>query len=209
MVTDPPYGVNLGDHHGAAECRAGLLVKRGGYVDTVENFDEVVVPAVTSALQIARRGVVFGVPPNIWKLPHPDALGGVYVPGAVGRNKWGWSNLIHCALYGTAANLNAGASPTAFVSTETAQDFGHPTTKPTGWMLRFVKLASSPGETILDPFLGSGTTGVACVKLGRKFIGIEIEPKYFDIACRRIGEALKQPDMFIERPKPAVQEALL
>ena len=46
------------------------------------------------------------------------------------------------------------------------------------------------------------------VKLGRKFIGIEIEPKYFDIACRRISEALKQPDMFIERPKPAKQEAL-
>ena len=45
------------------------------------------------------------------------------------------------------------------------------------------------GDTILDPFMGSGTTGVACVKLGRKFIGIEIEPKYFDIACRRIDEA--------------------
>jgi site-specific DNA-methyltransferase (adenine-specific) len=57
----------------------------------------------------------------------------------------------------------------------------------------------------LDPFMGSGTTGVAAVKLGRKFIGIEIEPKYFDIACRRISEALKQPDMFIEKPKPATQ----
>ena len=66
----------------------------------------------------------------------------------------------------------------------------------------------SGAETILDPFMGSGTTGVAAVKLGRKFIGIEIEPKYFDIACRRISEALKQPDMFIEKPKPAVQEAL-
>ena len=63
-----------------------------------------------------------------------------------------------------------------------------------------------PGETILDPFMGSGTTGVAAVKLGRKFIGIEIEPKYFDIACKRISDALKQPDMFIERPKPVKQE---
>jgi DNA modification methylase len=53
--------------------------------------------------------------------------------------------------------------------------------------------------------MGSGTTGVAAVKLGRKFIGIEIEPKYFDIACRRIGEALAQPDFFIEPPKPAEQ----
>lgn len=84
---------------------------------------------------------------------------------------------------------------------------GHPTEKPVDlmkWCLAFLPLA----ETILDPFMGSGTTGVAAVKLGRKFIGIEIEPKYFDIACRRISEALKQPDMFIERPAPPKQEAM-
>jgi site-specific DNA-methyltransferase (adenine-specific) len=57
--------------------------------------------------------------------------------------------------------------------------------------------------------MGSGTTGVAAVKLGRKFIGIEIEPKYFDIACKRIAEATKQQDLFIEKPKPAVQLGLL
>lgn len=82
----------------------------------------------------------------------------------------------------------------------------HPTQKPIevmSWCLRFVPQA----KTILDPFMGSGTTGVAAIKIGRKFIGIEIEPKYFDIACRRISEALKQPDMFIERPAPAKQEA--
>ena len=54
--------------------------------------------------------------------------------------------------------------------------------------------------------MGSGTTGVAAVKMGRKFIGIEIEPKYFDVACRRISDALKQPDMFVAPPKPAKQE---
>lgn len=59
--------------------------------------------------------------------------------------------------------------------------------------------------TVLDPFMGSGTTGVACAKMGRKFIGIEIEPKYFDIACKRIEEAYKQPDMFVELPKKAEQ----
>jgi DNA modification methylase len=57
--------------------------------------------------------------------------------------------------------------------------------------------------------MGSGTTGVACAKLGRKFIGIEIEPKYFDIACRRIEAAYKQPDLFISRPDPPKQEAML
>jgi DNA modification methylase len=56
--------------------------------------------------------------------------------------------------------------------------------------------------------MGSGTTGVACVKLGRKFIGIEIDPGYFDIACKRIAEAYRQPDLFIERPTAPKQEAL-
>ena len=62
--------------------------------------------------------------------------------------------------------------------------------------------------TILDPFMGSGTTGVACVKLGRKFIGIEIDPGYFNIACKRIKEAERQPDLFIERPAPPEQISL-
>ena len=85
----------------------------------------------------------------------------------------------------------------------------HPTQKPLDVMKWCIERLPSGCSTILDPFMGSGTTGVACVKLGRKFIGIEIEPKYFDIACKRISEALKQPDFFVEKPKPAKQEALL
>ena len=65
-----------------------------------------------------------------------------------------------------------------------------------------VSNASRQGHTVIDPFMGSGTTGVACVKLGRKFIGIEIEPKYFDIACRRIEAAYAQPDLFVSAPSP-------
>jgi site-specific DNA-methyltransferase (adenine-specific) len=80
----------------------------------------------------------------------------------------------------------------------------HPTQKPIELMVWCIQ--RTRGATILDPYMGSGTTGVAAVKLGRKFIGIEIEPKYFDIACRRISEALKQPDMFIEQPKPVERE---
>jgi len=83
----------------------------------------------------------------------------------------------------------------------------HPTQKPIEVMRWCIEQVEA--QTIIDPFMGSGTTGVAAVKLGRKFIGIEIEPKYFDIACRRIGEALKQPDMFIEKPRLLRQEALL
>jgi DNA modification methylase len=84
----------------------------------------------------------------------------------------------------------------------------HPYQKPESlmkWCIGFV-----PGaRTIIDPFAGSGTTGVAAVKMGRRFVGIEILPRYFDIACRRISEALKQPDMFIELPAPAIQEAMI
>lgn len=82
----------------------------------------------------------------------------------------------------------------------------HPTQKPVGvmeWSISHTKGA----KTILDPFMGSGTTGVACVKLGRKFIGIEMESRYFDIACKRIEDAYKQPDMFVAPPAPKpVQE---
>jgi site-specific DNA-methyltransferase (adenine-specific) len=83
---------------------------------------------------------------------------------------------------------------------------GHPTEKHVGLMREFVKRTSG---VVFDPFMGSGTTGVACVKLGRKFIGIEIEPRYFDIACRRIEEAYRQPDMFVPRPAEQPQQLSL
>jgi hypothetical protein len=77
----------------------------------------------------------------------------------------------------------------------------HPTEKPIKLMAEILRDFTNAYETILDPFMGSGTTGVACVKLGRKFIGIELDEKYFEIACRRIEEAYKQPDLFISAPK--------
>ncbi len=64
---------------------------------------------------------------------------------------------------------------------------GHPTTKPTPLMLRLV--AKMPGRSVLDPFAGSGTTGIAALRLGRDFIGIERDPEFFDIACRRLRAA--------------------
>lgn len=83
----------------------------------------------------------------------------------------------------------------------------HPTQKPVELMEWCIGFVSAP--TVLDPFMGSGTTGVAAVKMGRQFIGIEIEPKYFDIACKRIEQATKQQDFFIEKPKPAKQLPLI
>lgn len=84
----------------------------------------------------------------------------------------------------------------------------HPTQKPVE-VMRWSILQLEDAKTILDPFMGSGSTGVAAAKMGRHFIGIEREPKYFDIACKRIQAALDAPDLFIESPKPIKQEALL
>ncbi len=86
--------------------------------------------------------------------------------------------------------------------------FCHPSQKPIEVMQWCIRKVPSDAQTILDPFMGSGTTGVACAKLGRKFIGIELEPKYFDIACKRIEGAYKQPDLFVEPPAKAVQVGL-
>ena len=77
----------------------------------------------------------------------------------------------------------------------------HPNEKPLELVTHFLELHSSPGHTILDPFMGSGTTIVAAHNLGRKGIGIEIEPKYFDIACKRVEQAVAQQSLFAEKPK--------
>jgi site-specific DNA-methyltransferase (adenine-specific) len=85
----------------------------------------------------------------------------------------------------------------------------HPTQKPLSLIRELVELFTNEGQSILNPFMGSGTTGVAAVKLGRKFIGVEIEERYFSIACRRIDEALKQKDLFIHEQAPLAQPSQL
>lgn len=84
----------------------------------------------------------------------------------------------------------------------------HPAVYPVDLPRLLIDSYTAQGELVVDPFVGSGTTGVAAVKLGRRFFGIEIEPSYFDLACRRIEAALAAPDLFIEAPAmPAKQEA--
>ena len=80
-------------------------------------------------------------------------------------------------------------------------DVVHPTQKPVALMEYLVRTYTNPGDLVLDNCMGSGTTGVAAVQMGRDFIGVEREERYFDIACRRIEEAQKQSDLFIpQRP---------
>jgi DNA modification methylase len=100
-----------------------------------------------------------------------------------------------------AAKAN-GAIATDVLTFPVPTSKNHPTEKPVPLMETVINI--SPAQTILDPFMGSGTTGVAAARLGRSFIGIEREPKYFDIACRRIDEAQRQVSLF--EPPPAVKQ---
>ena len=192
VVTDPPYGVNLGKHKAANEKRPGFLAKReySIYDDTPENYELSIVPRITAAIQIADRSLVFSAGTQMWSLPRPSAVSSVFLPAGCGRNRWGFQCHAHFLLYGKCPDLHKGAKPTGWSSTERADKSEHPCPKPLGWMERCVNLASRPNEIVLDPFMGSGTTGVACVKTGRKFIGIELDPAYCEIAKQRIEKAL-------------------
>lgn len=76
----------------------------------------------------------------------------------------------------------------------------HPTPKPVDLMGRAIRNSTDWGDTVMDPFMGEGPTAVACQKLGRRFIGIEIEPRYFDAARKRLEAAMREPDLFIAEP---------
>ena len=91
-----------------------------------------------------------------------------------------------------------------------SSDRSHPTQKPVALMEWAMAKARIPiGATVLDPFMGSGTTGVACVRTGRRFIGIELDPGYFAIAQRRIAEAQAQPALFVPEAQPAAVQATM
>ena len=82
----------------------------------------------------------------------------------------------------------------------------HPTQKPVEVMIWAIeKFPRDSGNHILDPFMGSGTTLVACAKLGRKGTGIELDPEYFEIACKRVEEAYRQADMFVAPPEKPIE----
>lgn len=205
VVTDPPYGIgeaagaNKSRGTGSARVKAGLAVDYGNDDWDAEPAHE----AISAAIAIAKWSVVFGgnyysLPPTscwlIWdKMNTGDfadcEMAWTNLPKAVRRLQYLWNGCMRR-------------------ERDIARQ--HPTQKPVGVMKWCIEHLPPPNQTILDPFMGSGTTGVACVKLGRKFIGIEREPKYFDIACRRIEAAYAQPDLFVAPPAPKqVQEVLL
>jgi DNA modification methylase len=197
VVTDPPYGI--GESAGKAATRtSGLTSKvrnaqiyRRDYGN--DDWDDKPIDAETmDAVRAAGKwNVIFGG--NYYALPATkcwlvwDKLNGdtdfadcelawTNLPKAVRRIQYLWNGCMR-------ANKEVRGD--------------HPTQKPIGVMKWAVGHLPDTSQTILDPFMGSGTTGVAAVQMGRTFIGIEREPKYFDIACKRIEDAQRQGDMFI------------
>lgn len=203
VVTDPPYGVNLGKDGPTAIGKTAYE----SFVDTPENVRNVCVPVIKECIRLFGRAVLTPGNQNCFAYPQPAEIGAIFNPAGAGFSRWGFTTSQPILYYGKDPH-SPSKKPQAIYSTELSEKNGHPCPKPFKLMRWLVERASLPGETVLDPFMGSGTTGVAAINLGRQFVGIELEPKYFDIACKRISDALKQPDMFIEKPKPAKQEAL-
>lgn len=109
------------------------------------------------------------------------------------------------------ARWNAGGKRGTYthLTNQRDRDGRHPTEKPLPLMCEILDDFTPDSGKILDPFMGSGTTGVACLKLGRKFIGIEVDETYFDVAVDRIKRASAQPDFFVARAPKVRQEAML
>lgn len=198
VVTDPPYGIGESAAKVASRGKLAAPVDYGDFdwdkqPATAEQIAAIV---ACSKWQIIFGGNYFTLGPTscwlVWDKQNGDndfadcELAWTNLPKAVRRIYWRWNGMIRKG--------------------DDVRE--HPTQKPVGvmdWCLTHIPDA----KTICDPFLGSGTTGVAAVKAGRLFTGIERDERYFDIARRRIEAALKEPDMFVEPPKPVKQEAFL
>jgi site-specific DNA-methyltransferase (adenine-specific) len=197
VVTDPPYGMAFKSNHRKVEH---LRIANDLNSDCLK---------FACAIPSRHSSYVFCRWDNLPEMPKPRS----FITWV--KNNWSMGDLEHeharqtegAAFYPGPNHHFPSGRPSDLIRAARTDNSFHPTEKPVPLMMSFVGWTSG---VVLDPFMGSGTTGVAAVKMGRKFIGIEIEPKYFDIACRRISDALKQPDMFVAPRAPAPkQEAML
>ncbi len=183
VVTDPPYGI-AGIWKGGAGGKSSWRIP----ASETHGWDAVAPDYIAN--------VVDGLPAIVWGGNYfdlPQQRGWLVWDKGIPEFTTGHSELAWTNLDQPIRNFRLCTN----VMTPTGEDGAkeHPTQKPVRvmrWCLGFLPDA----QTILDPFMGSGTTGVAAVQMGRDFIGIEREPKYFDIACRRIEDAQRQGDMF-------------
>jgi len=186
LVTDPPYGIDVGS----------MGMGKGKKSTTFEKFEwDKNTPTsylIAKCLDAADIAIIWGG--NYFALPPSGCwLAWDKVQKFSGADlELAWTNL---------------CKPTKAFRMSRVEAYGsidkqHPTQKPLALMKWCIEQAGNP-QTILDPFMGSGTTGVAAMQMGRSFVGIEREQKYFDIACQRIEQAQKQADFFIA---PAVKQ---
>ena len=193
VITDPPYGLGdkLSTTAGVGEW--GKLHQEGGH-----DWDQAIPENIAEVIAAGKDAIVWGG--NYFDLP--PRRGWLLWDKIVREFSSGHAEMAWTTLDQPVRSFNYAHAQLASEGKE------HPTQKPLPlmlWCLSFLPKA----QTILDPFMGSGTTGVACANLGRKFIGIEREPTYFDIACRRIEAAYRQPRLFDEPVAKAVQPSLL
>ena len=202
VVTDPPYGVNLGEVKNGQATEKGQQ-KYSQFSDTPEYVERVAVTAIEQARERFHRVVLTPGLRCAWLYPPPDDLGAWFIPAAASRTKWGFATSQPILFYGKNPRAGKGDTPTGVSMSPIADKTNkHPCPKPLKFAEWLVIKATLEQEMVLDPFMGSGTTGVACVKTGRSFIGIELDADYFDIAVKRIKEAHMQPDMFTEVLSP-------
>jgi len=200
VVTDPPYGIAHSSNFGASWQGTQIASDQ----DTT---------ARDKALAGFENVAAFGT----WKTPPIEGTKGALVwdkgPAfGMGDLKFPWKGsweLIYVRGRLWAGSRDEGVLRGHIQVSWESKGRAHPHQKPVS-LIEALLEKLPVAALVLDPFMGSGTTGVACVKLGRKFVGIEIDEGYFDIACERIRKAYAQPDMFIEprAPEPK-QEALL
>lgn len=195
VVTDPPYGIKYDAAAAAASGRrSGSGFARKGTYRQTDWDSETQEDAIAQAIAMADAAIVFGG--NYYPLP-PSQCWLVWdkeVNGQFADCELAWSNLKKPVRL-IRHMWNGGIRKDGEARTP------HPTQKPVGVMRWCIEHLPKDASTIFDPFMGSGTTGVAALQLGRKFIGIELDPEYFEIACARVTEAWKQPRLFAE-PKP-------
>jgi DNA modification methylase len=184
VITDPPYGIGASSGVGKYGVR-----KWGGDKDLKwDSFAPQQV--INDLLDLEVPTIIWGG--NYFQLPqHRCPL--VWDKGAGMRNR----TFAECEV----AYSNLDRNATVYCRDPLASgDYAgkeHPTQKPVALMNWCVELLPDGTNTILDPFMGSGSTGVSAVQKGRSFIGIEREPSYFQIACRRIEDAQRQKDFFV------------
>jgi site-specific DNA-methyltransferase (adenine-specific) len=194
VVTDPPYGIRGGTGGDARDFAKGAY--EASWDDTPEYIATVVAPVIRQCIE---RAVAVAVTPGIRCLNHyPLArdMGCFWTPAAATHGPWGMTCFQPILYYGKDHRAGKGAWPTGKSMTEAAEKNGHPCPKPyKAWRWLIAKVAH-PGMTVVDPFMGSGTSGAVCADLGLPFVGIEVEPIYFDIACTRIKAVQDQGRLF-------------